>query len=234
VASEHQPQQGYWDGLTAAERTALTDVASRSTLSAGSVVLAAHDTTRDVVLVRSGYAKVVARAAAGGQVVLAVRGPGDLLGEMAHISGGRRSAAVVAINEVVAYRVPAEEFGSFLDGYANASHLLQRTLVDRLLEADSDRIAASSMTIGQRLARLLLNLAQRYGVPGPGGDLTIALLSQTELAACVGAARRTVARQIGQWRKRHVLSTTRLTITIHEPQSLSRLLHRHDRGPVVS
>ena len=226
MASEHQPQQGYWDSLTVDERAALTDVATVSTFSVGTVLLRAHDTTRDVVLVRSGYAKVVARPAAGQYVVLAIRGPGDLLGEMAHVRGGRRSAAALAINEVTALRVPAEEFGAFLTGSPHASHLLQRTLVDRLAEADLDRVAAASLAIGQQLARLLLKLAERYGVPAPGGGFTLALLSQKELAACIGAARGTVARQIGQWRNRRIVSTTRLAITIHQPLALARLVGR--------
>jgi len=157
-------------------------------------------------------------------VVLALRGPGDILGEMAHIGGGRRSAAVAAINDVDALWVSRAVFSDFLDRSRHASHMLRRTLVDRLREADRDRVAAASMTVGQRLARLLLKVARRYGVPNPDGGLTVALLSQEELAACVGSARRTVAREIGRWRERDIVSTTRLSVTVRKPEALARIV----------
>lgn len=222
--TENEPRQGYWGSLAADDCVVLAKVGSRLTFSPGSTLLTQQDVTRDVIIVWSGFTKVVARVAARRHVVLAIRGPGDLLGEMAYINGGQRSAAVAAISEVDTLRVPRAEFSRFLSGSAHASHLLRRTLVDRLREADWNRIAAASMTVGQRLARLLLTLTQRHGVPSPGGGLTVALLSQDDLAACVGGGRRTVARQIRQWRERHIVSTTRRSVTVHEPKSLARMV----------
>jgi CRP/FNR family cyclic AMP-dependent transcriptional regulator len=220
---ENQPQRGYWGRLTADDCVALANVGSRLAFAAGSTLLAQEDATGDVVIVWSGFIKVVARLATRRHVVLALRGPGDVLGEMAYINGGRRSATVAAISEVEVIRVPRADFGRFLDGSTHASHLLRRTLVDRLREADSDRIAAASMTVGQRLARLLLTLARHHGVPSPEGGLTVALLSQDDLAACVGGGRRTVARQMRQWRERDIVSTTRRSVTVRQPEALARM-----------
>jgi CRP/FNR family transcriptional regulator, cyclic AMP receptor protein len=200
--TENGPRSGYWGRLTPNERIALATVGKRLTVTAGSVLLAQQDTTRDVIIVWSGFTKVVARVAPRQHLVLGLRGPGDLLGEMAHVDGGPRSAAIAAVSK---------------------SHLLHRTLVGRLREADQDRIAAASMTVGQRLARLLLRLTRRYGVPGPQGGLSVALLSQNDLAACIGGGRRTVARQIRQWRERGIVSTTRLSVTVHRPEELARI-----------
>ena len=224
MVTDHEPQRGYWGGLAASERAALTDVANPAEFAPGSLLLAQRDMTGDVVVIWSGFAKVVTRVAGGRSVVLALRGPGDLLGEMAYVRGGTRSAAVAAINRVKTLRVLRADFSVFLSGSANASQLLKRTLVDRLREADRDRVAAASMTVGQRLALLLLRLTRQYGKPSPRGGLTIALLSQEELATCVGGARRTVARQIGQWRDRNIVSTDRMSITVREPQALARIV----------
>jgi CRP/FNR family transcriptional regulator, cyclic AMP receptor protein len=219
-----EPRRGYWGKLTADDCVVLANVGSRLAFSAGRPVLAQEDDTGDVVIVLSGFTKVVARVAAGRHVVLALRGPGDLLGEMAHVNGGRRSASVAAISEVEVIRVPRADFSRFLDGSTHASRLLRKMLVDRLREADSDRIAAASLTVGQRLARLLLTLARRHGVPSPDGGLTVALLSQDDLAACVGGGRRTVARQMRQWRERDIVSTTRRSVTVRQPEALARMV----------
>src|SRR6266508_3362491 len=101
---KNERQHGYWGNLTASECAALTEVGDRSIFAAGDTLLAQQDVTRDVVIVWSGLTKVIARVASKQQLILALRGPGDILGEMAHIGGGARSAAVAAINDVVALR----------------------------------------------------------------------------------------------------------------------------------
>jgi CRP-like cAMP-binding protein len=170
--------------------------------------------------------KVVKRTADGRHVVLALRGAGDIVGELATINDGSRSASVIAITGVDALVIGRQSFKMFLHRYPAAAESLYRTVVNRLCEADWDRLAAASMNVGQRLARLLLKIAQRYGVATPAG-IRIVELSQKELAASVGGGERTVARQIAGWRERHIISTDRRSITIHRPDSLERIAGRH-------
>jgi CRP-like cAMP-binding protein len=204
---------------------------ARSIFAPGRVLLAQQDDSRDVLVVWSGMVKAVVRGAAGRQVVLALRGPGDILGEIANISGGPRSAAVVAVNRVDALVIPGAAFSQFMDGCPRAADSVYRTVVDRLREADRDRLAAATMSVGQRLARMLLKLAAQHGVPAADRGLMIEQLSQEELAACLGCGARTVARQIAAWRERHIISTERLAITVYEPGELERLAGRHALPP---
>jgi len=224
MTPEDSLPRSYWDGLTVDECSTLTRVGRRMTFPGGRTLLAQHDATRDVIIILSGLTKVATRLGGGRPVVLAVRGPGDIVGEMAHLNGGRRSAMVAAINDVMALRVARLHFSGFLSGSTHASELLRSIVVDRLREADRDRVAAASMTVGQRLARLLLVFARRYGVPDSAGGLIINLFSQDDLAACVGGARGTVTRQIARWRHRGIVSTTRMSVTVHQPDALARMV----------
>ena len=87
------------------------------------------------------------------------------------------------------------------------------------------------MTVGQRLARYLLKLVWRHGVPVPDGSLRIDQLSQEDLAACIGGGPRTVAREMGEWRKRSIISTERRSVIVHEPAALDRIAGRHAPPP---
>jgi CRP-like cAMP-binding protein len=79
------------------------------------------------------------------------------------------------------------------------------------------------MTVGQRLARLLVELANSYGVRTREGGTRIALaLSQKDLAACVGGSHRTVARE-ERWRERGFVATSRRSVIIHQPVALRRI-----------
>jgi CRP/FNR family transcriptional regulator, cyclic AMP receptor protein len=226
-----EPNGAYWGSLPAAARAGLTAIGTHSTFTPGRVLLAQQDNSRDVVVVWSGMVKAVVRSAAGQQVVLALRGPGDILGEIANISGGPRTAAVVAVNRVNALVIPGDPFAHFLDSYPAAADSVYRTILDRLREADRDRLAAATMSVGQRLARMLLKLAARHGVPAPDGSLVIERLSQEDLAACIGCGARTAARQIAVWRDRHIISTERLAVTVYKPHELERVAGRHTPPP---
>ena len=231
MARGPEHDHGFWGTLDSTGRDALVQAGSRSTFPAGSVLLAHEDRSGDVAVVWSGLTKAVVRVADGKQVVLALRGPGDIVGELAYINCGRRSAAVVAVNRVDALTVPRDQFTGFLNQHAGAADSLRRVIVERLCEADRDRLAAASMSVGQRLARLLLKIVLRHGVPAPDGGLRIDQFSQEDLAACIGGAQRTVAREIGAWRNRRLISTERRSVTVHQPAALERIAGRHAPPP---
>src|SRR6266511_3539961 len=187
------------------ERAALQAGGSWGDFLPGAVLFTQDDVSDHVAVIWSGYTKVVTGSTAGHEVVLALRGPGDVVGEMVSIGGGRRSATVTAIDRVEALLIDANRFVGFLNDFSHASAILTRILVGRLREADRHRLAAGSMTVGQRLARLLL------------------ALSQKDLAAWVGGSHRTVAREMERWRERGFVGTGRRSVTVREPAALRRI-----------
>jgi len=231
MAREPEPGHGFWGSLDRPDRNALVQAGSWLSVAPGEVLLARADDSGDVAIVWSGLTKAVVRVVDGKQVVLAVRGAGDIVGELSHINRGGRSAAVVAVNRVQALLLRRCHFHQFLDHRAHAAETLRCVIVDRLCEADRDRLAAASMTVGQRLARFLLKIALRHGIPGPAGDLKIDHLSQEDLAACIGGATRTVAREMQAWRTRKIISTERRSVTVHQVPALMRIAGRHAPPP---
>jgi CRP-like cAMP-binding protein len=218
------PTQGFWADLTGRERDALRAVSTRSYFASGRTILDRQHLIDDVVILLSGFTKVVTRISTGPHVVLAVRGPGDIIGETVSVVDGLRTTSVAAIGLVEALRICRAAFAIVVSEHPRATAALQRTLVYKLREADDDRLAAGSMTVGQRLARLLLKLAQRYGGPLSNGGTSIGVpLSQKDLAACVGGSSRTVARELEDWRQRGFIQTGRRAIVVMRPDDLRRI-----------
>ncbi len=223
-----EPQHGFWRELAEPERAALRAMCRRRTFGRNNAIVAEDDAVDDIVLIWSGLAKVCSRATSR-PVLLALRGPGDIVGEMASIGGGGRSATVIAINEVVGLVIQAARFGEFLSKFPDASKALQKVLVMRLRESDSSRIGAAATNVAQRLARLLLDIGQRYGVPADGGGSKIDLaLTQEDLASFINASPRAVAREIERWKERDIVTTGRRWVTIERPLVLQRIA-----GPIV-
>jgi CRP-like cAMP-binding protein len=224
MRSQDEPLRGFWGDLRPDDRVRLRDAGLVRNFAAGHILVAQHNASDHVMVLWAGFVKVY-RTDQGKDVVLGFRGPGDIVGEMMHLgSAGHRSASVVAIGDVKALVVAGDRFLLLIDRLPRLATMLGKVLVDRLREADSDRVASGSMNVGQRLARLLLTLADRYGTPINNGSKKIDLaLSQKDLAACIGGSPRSVSRELVNWRRRAIIENGRQWVVVHNAAELRRI-----------
>lgn len=123
--------------LTPAESDALEDMGEPGTYAPGTVIFEQGGTADCVLLVRSGRVRIAAHGAGGDELVLAERGPGELLGDLSGIDGQPRSASVTALDEVRGLVVPLRAFRSFLMDNPRAAISLLELLSRRLREAEA-------------------------------------------------------------------------------------------------
>jgi CRP-like cAMP-binding protein len=186
-------------------------------------ILRAGAAGEEVVLVLDGRVKLVAYGADRREVVLALRGPGELLGEMAALGGQRRTATVIAVDDVEAGFMHAEELRAFLHEHPDAALVMIRMLVRRLSDATRDVVDLATRDSVGRIAKRLLDLAAEHGAPSTGaaGGTRIELsLSQDELARWTGATRETVSRALRLMRQLGWVATDHRTITVLDTDAL--------------
>ena len=208
------PAQGFWALLTDEERAVLTGLGRSSTYPPGAVICVEGDPATHVFVLVEGLAKIMSATADGHELTLALRGNGDLVGELAGETTGHRNATMRAIGAVRALIVPYDEFSSFLDAHPGAGKAYRHVVTHRWNDADS-RLRSHPVTNGaHRLAIVLLDLATRYGSE-TGQEVHIAVpLSQEELASLAGASRATVTRALSNWRRRGIIRTGQRDLTI--------------------
>ena len=223
MAGPRTERPNFWSSLSQVDRTELHRIGHVKRFPANSLVLREDDPSDYVLVLRAGCAKVASDSGIGYQTVLALRDPGDLVGEQASVEGGGRSASVYALTDVEALVVPAPRFTAFRQARPLVERVVQRILSSRLREADRYRTAAGADTVPQRLALLLLDLGRRYGTAGAGGTVVVALpLSQEDLAGLVLTSKRTIGRVLEQWREQGYVATARRAITIRNPAGLEQ------------
>lgn len=214
----------FLDGLGPEARAGIDGMGARRTFAAGSTILSEGELANRVGILRDGLVKLVATQPGGYRTVLALRGSGELLGEMSALDGRPRTADVQALVPCSVQLVPADEFVRFVTDQSSASLAVIRTLVARLRESDSHRMQFASDGVPRRLARQLLQLADSHGEIGPDLSIDIAMpFTQDDLAGTVSASRDAVARAFKDWRSQGLVSTGRRRVTLIDPAALSRL-----------
>jgi len=217
------PVQGFWGLLTDDERAGLLDLGRITVFSPGATMCVEGDPATHVFVLVDGWVKILGVTSDGHEMVLALRGHGDTVGEVAGETTGYRTATVQAIGTVRALIVTYEKFSSFLGSHARAGHAYRRMVTRRWNDAESELRTRSVTSGAQRLAGLLLDLAERHG-SGTNSEVRIALLlTQEELASLTGASRATVTRALSNWRQRGIIRTGQRDITITDPRALRRI-----------
>lgn len=190
--------------------------------SRGSILFRGGEPPENVILVISGRVKISSLTREGREVVLAVSGPGDILGEVSALDGEARSATATALDQLEALVIDAEEFRKFLETNPRVALEITKRLAQRLRDADRDRIQFSAFDTVGRVAGRLIELAERFG-ESMDGSLRISLpLSQLELAGWAGASREAVSKALQVLRSRGLIATHRRTIEILDLEALRR------------
>lgn len=184
----------------------------------GATVMSEGDNGDWVLVITSGRVKVSSHTANGTEVVLAVRGPGALVGDMSAIDGGPRSGTVTALEPVEG--IVVRDFAGFLHRHGRIAVLLMKLLISRLRDADRKRIEYGAFDTTGRVATRLVELAERYGEPNNGGVRVALPLSQDELAGWTGASREAVSKALRSLRDRGLIETGRRRVIIHDMQGL--------------
>lgn len=212
--------EGFAAALTAEELEDLISRGVRRPFRRGSFIMTEGEASDHVVVLLNGRAKVSSYTADGKEVVLAVRGPGELLGDFSALDGGARSATVAALEAIEALMIPADRFKLFLEHHPRLAVLLLQTWSRRVRDADRKRVEFGAYDTPGRVARRLMELVERYG-EGDGTMVRISLsLTQDELAGWTGASREAVSKALREFRDRGWIATGRRAITVLDVDAL--------------
>lgn len=222
AAGEFEPGS-FFDALPPEGRAPLLARGDRRRLRRGSTLFVEGDESDRVFLLLRGRAKIFTTDQGGREAVLAIRGPGDLLGELSAVDGGARSASAAALEPVELLSIPGAAFRSALAEVPGLAHVLLTVVVARLRDSDRKRAEFGGADATRRVARRILELATRYGEAQADGTVAVTLpLSQEDLAAWTGSSREAVSRAVGDLRRAGLVETGRRTVSVLDAAGLRR------------
>lgn len=176
--------------LSPKELATVEGLLRRKTFSVGVDIITAEQPGEIAYIIVSGTVKIYTQQADGSTVVLAILGPGEMVGEMSLLENSDRSATVVTLEETTVYVMSRASFETCLQSMPMLTYNLVRMLSRRLRMAGAQVQALASLDVFGRVARQIVAFAHEYGQKRPDGHIFIPLLlTQSDLAGLVGASR---------------------------------------------
>ncbi len=209
--------------LAGDELDALLALTKTRSLAARQEVFHKGDEGDQVFVILRGRLKVLSTSEDGGEVVFGIVDPGEVVGELALLSGGCRTATLTAIEPCELLVIDRRDFLPFLRSHPEVAAKLLEVLAERLRRVDELVEDTLFLKLPSRLAKKLLSLSRSYGEQTAGGTRVNIKLSQQELGELVGASRESVNRELRRWVEQGVLSVDGGYVTIRDSERLESL-----------
>lgn len=189
------------------------------TFKKGRDIVSQGDEGTSLVILLTGTARIAMMASNGREIILDYAEPGSVIGEIALLDGGERTASVTALEDATGLRLSRESFESIVTRHHGMALRIMRELARRLRQANSTIESDRAYASGPRLARFLGRLSLSGGADG---RLRLDL-SQSELGMFAGMSREQINRQLGAWADSGIIALESGRIRILDSTLLSEI-----------
>lgn len=213
------PEGSLFAACRADELTDLLALSSRHDMKKGQTLLLQGDPGDQLLILLSGNAKVTMVAQNGREITLDYADPGAVLGEIAVLNGGGRSASVIAVSAGSYLRLTRAAFEAFIERQPGVAWRLLKELARRLRQTNDTVESDRAFTSGPRLARFL----QRLTLSSNSDGRLRLDLSQTELGSFAGMSRENINRQLSAWADAGIIALEHGQIRVLDGRFLSEI-----------
>ena len=210
-----------FEGLTPAQLSWVAQNAHRRNFEAGRNVLTIEQPGEAVYIILYGSVKIHVEQGER-DVILAILGEGDLLGEMSLIDSIGRSASAVTLENTLMLWMDKTTFTYMLDNFPPVARNLVKIMVSRVRLSDQLIQALATLDVNGRVARQLLAFAEKYGREKDGVTQIRITLTQGDIADLVGASRKRVNQAMVLFKEQGLIDDAEGRIAIEDGEGLAR------------
>jgi CRP/FNR family transcriptional regulator/CRP/FNR family cyclic AMP-dependent transcriptional regulator len=191
----------------------------------GEVIFHQDDPGSALHIIKKGQVKINTMSTEGEEAILAILTDGDFFGELSLLDDKPRSANAVAMEITQTLALQRQDFMDILGRHPEMVSDILASLADRLRNTDHLLEDALFLDLPARLAKRLLDLAEKHGIRTDKGLEIDLRLTQQELAAALGVSRVALNKQLGLLQDRGLVSIETRRIIIDRPDELSKRIH---------
>jgi CRP-like cAMP-binding protein len=206
-------------GLDPAELSALARHAFVRRVARGQILFTEGEPSEHMYLVRSGRLRVYVASPRGEELVLAVVGPGESLGELSVLDRQPRSATVDALEPAELIALAGDDARELLETNQQALHAVAIALAAGMRRLSGTAADLVFLDLPRRLAKLLLGEAEKRA---DGSLVSQLAMSQTGVAARLGVTRQSLNRALATLVNRGWITLEGTTVRLDDPPALER------------
>lgn len=204
-------------GVPSGELERLAACAQLRRYRRGQILFVEGDPGDSLLVLLVGHLKAHCTSVRGEDFLLAQFRPGDTIGELSVVDGGPRTATVTALDEVCVLRIPRAAVAATAEQSAAVMGALLRAVTSALRRTNDVAADLAFLDLPRRVAKFLLAEAT-------GGAVVRGVLTQSELAAHVGASRQSLNAAIKQFERRGWLTLCGRDIHLVDTGQLERFV----------
>lgn len=174
-------------------------------------------------VVKEGKVKLVKHSDSGKDVILQVFAPGDMFGEVSLFDRKPYAASAQAMEPSTILKLSRKDFFQFFGRHPFVATEMIMELGRQLREAQATIKSLAVDLVKQRLATILLKLAEKLGAPRKGGTLLNISLTRQDLADMAGTTVETTIRVMSQFTKTKIIRPANGKILILKPKILRKI-----------
>lgn len=186
----------------------------------GQAIFGGGDRSEALFAVQRGHVRIAKTSIDGDEVTLGIINPGEIFGEIAVLDGGVRSAGTYAFGSCRLSVIRRGDFLEYLRSDQDLSLRVIEVLCKRLRSTIDQVETIAFQALEARLARVLVTLAETYGVRSDEGLMIDMRLGQRELGAFIATTRESVGKQLSRWRERGLVSRSKGRLVLRDVEAL--------------
>jgi CRP/FNR family cyclic AMP-dependent transcriptional regulator len=215
--------RGFLGMLTSTQRHSLTELGAYHHYNRGQAIMREGRPADIVIVILDGLVRVTTASEDGKEILLALRGSGDLLGEMAAVSNGKiRSATVTAATQLRACTIRAAVFVAYLERNPQVANRVSDIVADKLRASNRRRLEFNAYPAEARVARVLAEIAVAHGHREETTWRIGPEITQADLASLASASVRTVEKILRAFEAGGVVARRRRDLIVTDLPALEQ------------
>lgn len=213
---------GIFQGVEPAAVNTLIEQLDSATFPRGTTIFDEGEPGDRLFIIISGKVKLARHAPDGRENLLTIMGPSDMFGELSIFDPGPRTSAAVCVTEVTTATMDSQMLHDWIHAHPEISEQLLRVLARRLRRTNNALADLIFTDVPGRVAKALLQLANRFGVQEGGALRVHHDLTQEEIAQLVGASRETVNKALAEFAHRGWIRLEGKSVLISDTERLAK------------
>ena len=213
----------FFAGLSERDWEKVTDLFSERQYQKDDYIFLEGEAPEALYIIKTGKVKVLRHSTDGKDVVLRVGGVGHLLGTVAVFDGGGYPGTAQVIEECTALVIARNDCLTLVNRYPVFALAVISDLGARLRSSAEQIRSLAVERVEQRIARILLKLAETAGTDSPEGRVIEMPFTRQDVADMTGTTVETAIRVMSKFRRQELIKTRRGKVVLVELAALQEI-----------